>query len=91
MAIRLRSRTTATGVAVITPAGSAGIVEPRPSDERCSGMTEVAIQRGLNVVVTHTFRRHPVAGRAIVHDARVIKHRPDEGRCVMADTAILVC
>ena len=61
MAIRLRSRTTATGVAIITSAGSAGIVEPRATDKGCRGMTEVAIQRGLNVVVTHTFRRHPVA------------------------------
>jgi hypothetical protein len=32
-----------------------------------------------------------MAGLAIVYDAGMIKHRPEEGLGVMTDTAILVC
>ena len=78
-------------VTVSTSAGSAGIVEPRAADEGCGGMTEMAIQRGRNVVITHTGCRNTVAGRTIVHDTCMIKHRTDERTGVMTDTAILVC
>ena len=91
MTIWLGGCAATTGVTLITSAGRAGIVEPRAADEGCGGMTQMAIQRGLNVVVTLTSRRNPVAGRAIVHDARMIKHRSGERTCVMTDTAILIC
>ena len=63
---------------------------PRATDEGCGGMTEMAIQRSRNVRAMFADRRYPVAGRAIVHDAGMIKHRPDERTGVMTDTAILV-
>jgi len=91
MTIWLGGCAATTGVTLITSAGRAGIVEPRAADEGCGGMTQMAIQRGLNVVVTLTSRRNPVAGRAIVHDARMIKYRSGECAGVMTDTAILAC
>jgi hypothetical protein len=77
-------------VTVITSTGCAGIVEPRATDEGCGSMAEMAIQRGCNVVTTHTGRRNPVAGRTVVHDAGMIEHCPDEGGGVMTDTAVLI-
>ena len=35
-------------------------------------------------------RGHAMAGRAVVDDAGMIEHRPDESAGVMTDTAILV-
>jgi len=78
-------------VAVIALTGSTGIMEPGAADEGCGGMTEMAIQRCRNVAITHTGRRHTMTGRAIVHDAGMIKHRPFERTGVMTDTAILIC
>ena len=77
-----------TAIAIIC---SAGIVEPGATDEGCGGMAEVAIQPGRDVGAVHTRRRITVvAGRAIVHDAGMVKHSADEGSGVMTDTAILV-
>ena len=71
-------------------------VNPGPADEGCGGMAEVTIQRccdmrriGLGILA---YRRTAVmAGLAIVHDAGMIKHSPDEGSGGMTNTAILVC
>jgi len=89
--LRFKGRAAIRAVTVLASTGSAGIVEPRAADEGCGGMTEMAIQRGRNVVVTHTGRRYAMTGRAIVDDAGMIKHRPDESTGVMTDTAILIC
>lgn len=83
--------TAAETVTVRAIAGSAGIVEPGATDEGRSGMAEVAIQPGRDVGAVHACRRITVvAGRAIVHDAGMIKHCADEGSGVMTDTAILI-
>ena len=68
----------------------AGVVEPGPADEACSGVAEMTIQRGRNVRAVFAGRRHAVAGRAVVDDAGMIEHRANEGRGVMTDTAVLV-
>ena len=65
-------------------------MEPAATDEGCGGVAEMAIQRSRYVIITHAGRRNPVAGRTVVHDAGMIKHRADEGSGVMTDTAILV-
>jgi hypothetical protein len=87
-----REGCTAAGTMTVSAiAGRAGIVEPGAADEGCGGMTEMAIQRGRNVFVMLTRCGYTVAGRAIVHDTGMIKHRTDESTGVMTDTAILVC
>ena len=86
-------RLTGRGAAVVTGialARRAGIVEPGPADESRGGVAEMAVQRGCNVGTMLTGRGHPVAGRAVVDDAGVIKHRTDERAGVVTDTAILV-
>ena len=77
-------------VTAIALTRSAGIVEPGATDEGCSGMTEMAIQRGRYMRAVFTGRRHAVAGRAVVHDAGVIEHRASEGTGAMTDAAVLV-
>ncbi len=83
--------TAAETVTVRAIAGSAGIVEPGTTDEGRGGMAEMAIQPGRDVGAVHAWRRITVvAGRAIIHDAGMIKHCADEGSGVMTDTAILI-
>ena len=65
-------------------------MEPAAAHKSCGGVAEMAIQPGRDVGAVHTGRRNPVAGRAIVDDAGMIKHCADEGSGVMTDTAILV-
>ena len=91
MTIWLGCRTIAWTVTAIAIICSAGIMEPRATDEGRGGMTEMAIQRSRYVIITLTGRRNPVAGRAIVDDAGMIKHRSGKGIGVMTDTAILIC
>ncbi len=71
-------------------------MNPGPAHEGRGGMTEVTIQRccdmgriGLGILTDS--RTAVMAGFAIVHDAGMIKHRPDEGIGIMTDTTILVC
>jgi len=90
MTIRLECRTTALGMTLIAVSSTIGIVGPGAAYEGCGGMTEMAIQSGRNVVVILTGRSNPMAGRAIINDASMIKHRSDESTGVMTDTAILV-
>lgn len=90
MTIWLGCRTIAWTVTTIAIICSAGIMEPGATDEGRGGMAEVAIQPGRYVIITHTGRRNPVAGRTVVHDAGMVKYRADEGSGVMTDTAILI-
>jgi hypothetical protein len=91
MTIWLEGRAAALGVTLIAVSGTTGIVRPGATDEGGGGMTEMAIQRGRNVVVILASRGNPVAGRAIINDAGMIKHRSDEGTGIMTDATILVC
>lgn len=90
MTIWLGGCAAATTVASIALTGSAGIMEPGATDEGCGGMTEMAIRRGRNMVVMLAGRGDPVTGRAIVHDAGMIKYRAGKCAGVVTDTAILV-
>ena len=90
MTIWLGCRTIAWTVTAIAIICSAGIMEPGATDEGRGGMTEMAIQRSRYVIITHTGRRNSVAGRTVVHDAGMVKHRADESSGVMTDTAILI-
>ena len=90
MTIWLEGRTTALGVTLIAVSSTTGIVRPGAAYKGCGGMTEMAIQSGRHVVVILTGRSNPMAGRAIINDASMIKHRSDESTGVMTDTAILV-
>lgn len=78
-------------MALIAPTRSAGIVEPGTTDEACGGMTEMAIRRGRDMAGVLTGRANPMTGRAIIHDAGMIKHGTDKRAGVMTDTAILIC
>ena len=90
MTIWLEGRAAALSVTLIAVSSTIGIMRPGAAYESCGGMTEMAIQRGRNVVVILTGRSNPMAGRAIINDASMIKHRSDESTGVMTDTAILV-
>jgi len=70
-------------------------MNPGTAHEGCCGVTEVAIQAGLEVgrigLGIFTNSSHPVmTGSTIVHDAGMIEHRADEGAGVMTDPTILV-
>ena len=90
------SRTTARTVTLIAVSFTTGIVVcPDAANEACGGMTGTTIQRGRDVgrvgLRFHADRGTTIMTRStIVHDAGMIKHRPDEGPGVMTDTAILV-
>ena len=82
-------------MALVAVSNTTVIVSPGAAYEGCGGMTGMAIQRGRNVggvgLRIHANRRTTIMTRStIIHDAGMIKHRPDESTGVMTDTAILV-
>lgn len=78
-------------VTIIASTSTAGLVSPRAAYEGCGGMTEVAIQSGRDVAVMLTGRRNPMAGRAVVDDAGMIKPCSDKTTGGMTDSTILIC
>ncbi len=80
---------------LIAVSSTTGIVSPGAAYEACGGMTGMAIQRGRDVggvgLRIHANRGTTIMTRStIIHDAGMIKHRPDESTGVMTDTAVLV-
>ena len=90
MTIWFGGRTTATTVTLVAVTGTTGIMNPGATDKGGCGMAEMAVQRGRKMIVILTSGCNPVAGRAIINDTGMIKHRSDEGTGVMTDTTILV-
>lgn len=77
-----------------TITGTTGIVSPRAANEGCSGMTEMAIQRGDNVGGVSlgflTDRDTTIMTRGtIIDDTGMIENRAGEATSGMAGTAIL--
>ena len=65
-------------------------MEPATTHKSCGGVAEMAIHRSCEVRAVHTSGRITVmAGRTVIDDSGMIKHRPDKARGVMADTTIL--
>ncbi|KPK55913.1 MAG: hypothetical protein AMS22_03000 [Thiotrichales bacterium SG8_50] len=75
-------------MAGLTIAGNALMV-PSATHKGCRGMTEMAIQTGLNVVRGLAPCAHTVTGGAIVYNTSVIESCGDKSAGVVADTAIL--
>ena len=91
MTRRLEGRSAADTVAVVASANGAVVVNPRAAGECRRRMTEMAIQRGTDVVVIHTDRRRAVVTRsAIVHDAGMVECRGDEAGRIVTDAAVLI-
>ena len=86
----LRPCTTVTAVTVTTTTGRTGIVEPGSTDEGGSRMAEMAVCRSRHVTGVFTGCAYSVTGRAIIDDAGMIEHGPDEGTGVMTDTTVLI-
>ena len=66
-------------------------MSPAATDKGCGGMTEMAIQCSRNVSAMLTGRRYAMAGRAIVHNAGMIKSCSDKTTGGMTDATILIC
>ncbi len=86
----LRPCTTVTAVTVITTTGRTGIVEPGSTDEGGRRMAEMAVYRSRHVAGVFTGCTYSMTGRAIIDDAGMVKHGPDEGAGVMTDTTVLI-
>jgi hypothetical protein len=78
-------------VTVVASADGGVIVNPGAADEGRRGMTEVAIQGGVNVVRIHADRRHTImTGSTIVHDAGMVKGCGNEASGIVTDAAVLI-
>ena len=77
-------------MAGFTVTGNAGMIE-RTRAECTRGMTDAAILIRRHMIERLADRGDSMAGRAVIHDTGVVKHRADETGGVMTDTAIFGC